>query len=240
VRRRPRLRGIASHRCSISCPLPRQGMRLRGVVKRRRVFSTGWRHPVENPGPRAGSSRSDCWMTRLRPRPWQPCPVHRWKAPRARGAHSSSRKGGRSGPRPRMCPRERHPEGPRSLPFRGWGRVVRPSQRWSLQPAREGSHDERCPSGSSWVKTANGCSEGRAVAAGRGLGPGRTWLVKPRLVAVAVPERGLGLAPWQRAAPPVLGGGRSSGEASATPSTRASGARERVLARSFISDTGIR
>jgi hypothetical protein len=47
--------------------------------------------------------------------------------------------------------------------------------------------------------------------------------------------RGLGLVPAE-AAPPVLGGGRSSGEASAAPSTRASGARERMLARTLLWD----
>lgn len=141
-----------------------------GIVKRRRVFSTGWRHPVENPGPRTGlPARTVDDEAPASSR--QECPVHRWKAPRARGACSSSRKGRRRGPRPRACPRERHAEGPRPSPFQGGDRAVGASPRWSLQPAQRPPHDTRCPRGSGRVKQAHGCPEGRTGASGCGFGP---------------------------------------------------------------------
>jgi len=144
------------------------------------------------------------------------------------------------GPGCLRAPRERHPEGPRPLPFQGGVRVVGSLQRWSLQPARREISRREV---SEWIGLGKAGSRALERACGSRrtwLRPGRTWLVKPRLVAVAVGERGLGLVPRQRAAPPVLGGGRSSGEASAAPSTRVSRARERMLARTLVPDPGIR
>lgn len=136
--------------------------------------------------------------------------------------------------------RERHPA-PATSAFRGGVRVVGASRRWSLRPARRLSHDERCPNGSGRVKQAHGRPQGRACLR-TWLRPGRTWLVKLRLVAVAAgigiqpgaqALPGIGIQPGARAlpgiqarsrprprrrtAPPVFSGGRSSGEASAAP-----------------------
>jgi len=148
------------------------------IDKRRRVFSTGWQHLVENPGPE---------------RTWSPRPpagealVSRHPVTGGVSGSSvkgtsgseplpSSRKGGPSSPRPRPCQRELQASSaqatrcPRPALLRAV-RVVGSRSCWSLQPARRRSHDERCrhASGDRQCVLAGrvGCRSRRAA-----LGPG--------------------------------------------------------------------
>jgi hypothetical protein len=120
---------------------------------------------------------------------------------------SSSRKGGRGGPRPPDDPAQAGRRGSASsYPSRGWGScggIV--EQRRSLQPARQRCHDERCPSGSGW-----GTARSRALARACGRGP-----LARETSAGGCRRGGARLRPrsLRRAALPVLGAER--GERSA-------------------------
>jgi hypothetical protein len=140
----------------------------------------------KTPVPRAGSSRSDCWATRLRPR-------------RAAAGVAGSPVEGTSGSANPALLRGRAGEaalGPRCVRASDTPRARGPcpsragSVRWDRRGA--GVSSQR---GSGFatrgvradrvgVMLAHGCSSERAGASGRGFGPGRTWPVKPRLVAV--------------------------------------------------------